>query len=105
MPAATERITVGSHCMFANHCFVADADHRFDDPDLPITWQGMKSRGRGGLGDNTWFSTKCVVTGGGTSGERAVVGANSVVTDDLPPGVIAVGAPAKVLKEIDFRKS
>lgn len=105
MLAATEKISIGRHCMFANHCFVADADHRFDDPDLPVTWQGMRSRGPVEIGDNCWFGTNCVVTGGVTIGERTVVGANSVVTEDLPAGVIAVGAPAKVLKKIDFRKA
>jgi acetyltransferase-like isoleucine patch superfamily enzyme len=104
MLAATERISVGRHCMFANHCFVADADHRFDDPDLPVTWQGMRSRGPVEIGDNCWFGANCVVTGGVTIGERTVVGANSVVTEDLPPGIVAAGAPAKVLKQIDFRK-
>jgi acetyltransferase-like isoleucine patch superfamily enzyme len=103
MLAATEQITVGKHCMFANHCFVADADHRFDKPDVPITWQGMRSKGPVTIGDNCWFGTNCVVTSGVTIGERTVVGANSVVTGDLPSGVIAAGAPAKVLKEIEFR--
>jgi acetyltransferase-like isoleucine patch superfamily enzyme len=105
MLAATERISIGKHCMFANYCFVADADHRFDDPDLPITWQGMRSKGPVTIGDNCWFGTNCVVTGGVTVGDRVVVGANSVVTDDLPSGVIAAGAPAKVIKEIAFLKS
>jgi acetyltransferase-like isoleucine patch superfamily enzyme len=44
-----------------------------------------------------------VVTGGVTIGERCVVGANSVVTSDLPAGTIAAGAPAKVIREIAFR--
>ena len=80
MVAATERIEIGSHCMFANYCFVADADHRFDDRDLPVTWQGMQPKGPVTIGDNCWFGTNCVVTGGVTIGERTVVGANSVVT-------------------------
>jgi acetyltransferase-like isoleucine patch superfamily enzyme len=104
MLAATERITIGRHCMFANHCFVADADHRFDDPELPITWQGMTSKGPVTIGDNCWFGANCVVTGGVTIGERTVVGANSVVTDDLPSGVVAAGAPAKVLRAIEFKR-
>ena len=104
MLAATERITVGKHCMFANYCFVADADHRFDDPDLPVTWQGMASRGPVTIGDNCWFGTNCVVTSGVTIGDRTVVGANSVVTRDLPAGVVAAGAPAKVIKKIEFRR-
>ena len=84
MIAATDRIDVGEHCMFANHCFLTDADHRFDDPDMPITWQGMTPKGPVKIGDNCWFGTNCVVTGGVTIGDRTVVGANSVVTRDLP---------------------
>jgi acetyltransferase-like isoleucine patch superfamily enzyme len=103
MLAATERISVGRHCMFANHCFVADADHRFDDPELPVTWQGMSPKGPVTIGDNCWFGANCVVTGGVTIGERTVVGANSVVTRDLPARVVAAGAPAKVIREIEFR--
>ncbi len=37
MLAAHERVEIGDHTMFANGCFVGDADHRFDDPDTPIT--------------------------------------------------------------------
>jgi acetyltransferase-like isoleucine patch superfamily enzyme len=103
MIAAAERIEIGSHCMFANHCFLTDADHRFEDPELPITWQGMNPKGPITIGDNCWFGTNCVVTGGVTIGERTVVGANSVVTKDLPPRVIAAGAPAKVIREIEFK--
>jgi maltose O-acetyltransferase len=55
------------------------------------------------IGDNCWFGTNCVVTGGVTIGERTVVGANSVVTKDLPEGVIAAGAPARVIREIEFK--
>jgi acetyltransferase-like isoleucine patch superfamily enzyme len=40
-----------------------------------------------------------------TIGERCVVGANSVVTRDLPDGVIAAGSPARVIREIDFSGS
>jgi acetyltransferase-like isoleucine patch superfamily enzyme len=103
MLAATERITIGSHCMFANYCFVADADHRYDDASVPVTWQGMETKGPVTIEDNCWFGTNCVVTGGVTIGKRTVVGANSVVTKDLPAGVVAAGAPARVLREIEFR--
>ena len=103
MIAANERIEIGRHCMFANSCFLTDADHRFDDPDLPVTHQGVNPKGPVRIGDNCWFGANCVVTGGVTIGERSVVGANSVVTKDLPPGVIAAGAPAKVIREIEFR--
>ena len=86
MLAAVERIEIGDHVMFANGCFVGDADHRYDDPDTPITWQGFEPRGPVRIGDNVWFGVNCVVTGGVEIGDRAVIGANSVVTETIPPG-------------------
>ncbi|HEX2435111.1 MAG TPA: acyltransferase [Solirubrobacterales bacterium] len=105
MLAAMDRIEIGDHVMFANNCFVGDADHRFDDPEVPITWQGFSSQGPVRIGSNCWFGVGCVVTSGVEIGERCVIGANSVVTDDLPPRVIAAGAPARVIREIEFRAS
>jgi acetyltransferase-like isoleucine patch superfamily enzyme len=55
------------------------------------------------IGSNCWFGVNCVVTGGVEIGERSVIGSNSVVTRDIPPGVIAAGVPAKVIREIEFR--
>jgi acetyltransferase-like isoleucine patch superfamily enzyme len=104
MLAALNRIEIGDHVMFANNCFVGDADHRYDDPDKPVTWQGFSSQGPVVIGANSWFGVGCVVTSGVTIGDRCVVGANSVVTEDLPPGVIAAGAPARVIREIEFRR-
>jgi acetyltransferase-like isoleucine patch superfamily enzyme len=105
MLAAIDRIEIGDHVMFANHCFIGDSGHRFDDPDVPITWQGFESRGPVQIGSNCWFGVNCVVTSGVTIGDRCVIGSNSVVTKDLPPGVVAAGVPARVLREIDFKKS
>lgn len=103
MLAASELIEIGDHVMFANGCFVGDSDHRYDDPTMPVTWQGFDLKGPVRIGDNCWFGVNCVITGGVTIGERCVVGANSVVTRDLPAGVIAAGVPAKVLREIEFK--
>ena len=102
MLAAQGRIEIGDHTMFANGCFVGDAAHRFDDPDQPITHQGFTTKGPVLIGSNCWFGVNCVVTSGVEIGDRCVVGANSVITDDIPAGSIAAGAPAKVIKEIEF---
>jgi acetyltransferase-like isoleucine patch superfamily enzyme len=88
--------------MFANGCFVTDADHRLDDPDRPITWQGFRTRGPTRIGDNVWCGANVVITSGVTIGARSVIGANSVVTTDIPPFSIAVGAPARVVKQVTF---
>ena len=102
MIAAQDRVTIGDHTMFANWCFVSDAAHRYDDPELPVTWQGFTSKGPTTIGSNCWFGVNCVVNTGVTVGDRCVIGANSVVTRDIPPGTVAAGAPAKVVREIHF---
>jgi acetyltransferase-like isoleucine patch superfamily enzyme len=105
MVAALERVEIGDYVMFANGCFVGDSEHRFEDADVPVTRQGFRSSGPVTIGSNCWFGVNCVVTSGVTIGDRTVVGSNSVVTHDLPGGVIAAGAPAKVIREIEFRST
>ena len=89
MLAALDRIVIGDHVMLANGCFVGDADHRFDDPEVPVTWQGFTSKGAVRIGSNCWFGVNCVVTSGVTIGDRCV---------------IAAGSPARTIKEIEFRR-
>jgi acetyltransferase-like isoleucine patch superfamily enzyme len=102
MVAAAELVEIGEHCMFANGCFVTDANHRFDDPDQPVPWQGFNTKGPTRIADNVWCGAHVVVTSGVTIGERCVIGANSVVTEDIPAFSIAAGAPAKVLRAIEY---
>jgi acetyltransferase-like isoleucine patch superfamily enzyme len=102
MIASLELVEIGDHCMLANGCMVSDSAHRFDDPSRPITWQGFTSKGPTRLGDNVWLGANVVVTSGVTIGERCVIGANSVVTRDVPPFSVAAGAPAKVIRAIEY---
>ena len=102
MVAAMELVEIGDHCMFANGCFITDADHRVDDSSQPITWQGFTTRGPTRIGDNVWCGANVVVTSGVTIGERSVIGANSVVTGDIPPRSIAAGVPARVIRAIEY---
>ncbi len=102
MVAALELVEIGRHCMFANGCFISDAEHRFDDALRPVPWQGFTTTGPTRIGDNVWCGAHVVVTGGVTIGERCVIGANSVVTRDIPPFSVAAGAPAKVIRTIEY---
>jgi acetyltransferase-like isoleucine patch superfamily enzyme len=102
MVASIALVEIGSHCMLANGCFVTDGNHRFDDPAQPVTWQGFTTKGPTRIGDNVWCGANVVVTSGVTIGARSVIGANSVVTTDVPPGSIAAGAPARVLRRVEF---
>lgn len=100
MVAAMQLVQIGSHCMLANGCLVTDADHRFDDLARPITWQGFSSKGPTRIADNVWLGAHVVVTSGVSIGERCVIGANSVVTHDIPPFSLAAGVPARVLRSL-----
>jgi acetyltransferase-like isoleucine patch superfamily enzyme len=102
MVASVALVEIGEHCMLANGCFVTDGNHRFDDPQRPVPWQGFTTKGPTRIGDNVWCGAHVVVTSGVTIGERCIIGANSVVTTDLPPWSIAAGVPARVLRTIEY---
>ena len=102
MVAALELVEIGEYCMFANGCVVTDSNHRYEDRDKPVPWQGFTSKGPTRIGDNVWCGAHVVVTSGVTIGERSVIGANSVVTEDIPPFSVAAGSPARVLRTITY---
>jgi acetyltransferase-like isoleucine patch superfamily enzyme len=102
MVAALELVEIGDHCMLANGCFITDSNHRFDDLGRPVPWQGFTAKGPTRLESNVWCGAHVVVTSGVTIGERSVIGANSVVNTDIPPFSIAAGAPARVLRTIEY---
>ena len=102
MVASMDLVQIGDHCMFANGCFVTDSSHRFDDPNVPVPWQGFSSKGPTRIGDNVWCGAGVVITSGVTIGERCVIGANSVVTTDIPPFSVAAGVPARVIRQITY---
>jgi acetyltransferase-like isoleucine patch superfamily enzyme len=102
MVAAETLVEIGEHCMLANGCFVTDANHRVDDPEKPITWQGFQSKGPTRIGDNCWLGANVVVTSGVSIGERCVIGANSVVTRDVEAFSVAAGSPARVIKRVEY---
>ena len=105
MVASVELVEIGDHCMFANGCFVTDGNHRFDDLEKPVTWQGFTTKGPTRVGDNVWCGAHVVITSGVTVGERCVIGANSVVTEDLPPYSIAAGVPGARAAQLRARRS
>ncbi len=91
-------VEIGAAALFADDIFISDFDHKFADLDRPIKDQGIaKSRVR--VEPDVWIGTKVTVTRGVVIGTGTVVGANAVVTHDLPPCSVAVGVPARVIKD------
>jgi len=93
--SSLELVTIGQNTMIANGCVISDANHRFDDPNVPLTQQGFTSKGPTRIGNDCWLGANVVVTSGVTIGDRCVVGANSVVTRDIPANTVVAGAPAQ----------
>jgi len=94
--AAHLSVTIGDDVYFGPNVYVTDHNHTNADPTLPVGRQTSPER-EVVIGARSWLATGVVVTPGVTIGEGVSVGANSVVTHDLPDGSIAVGAPARVI--------
>jgi acetyltransferase-like isoleucine patch superfamily enzyme len=94
---AEHLVEIGDFALIGPGCYITDADHRFDDPVLPVPDQGLRSKGPTVLEDNVWLGANVVVASGVRIGRRSVIGANSVVTRDIPEFSVAAGIPAQVV--------
>jgi acetyltransferase-like isoleucine patch superfamily enzyme len=91
-------VEFGAATIVADDVYVADFDHRFDDPTVPVKDQGIvKSPVR--IGPGVWIGTKATVLRGTRIGRGAVLGANSLVNRDVPAYAVAVGVPARVVRD------
>jgi len=93
-------ITIGAACQIATRVQLLTATHPIDPAARRAGWE---SGAPIVVGDNVWLGGGVIVCPGVTIGDDTVVGAGAVVTRDLPAGVVAAGAPARVLREIGER--
>ncbi|TCV83434.1 acyltransferase [Sulfurirhabdus autotrophica] len=93
-----EEVRIGKNVLIAENVSIRDTDHNFLDPEMPIKDQGITTKPVV-IEDDVWIGYGVIITKGVNIGKGAIVGANSVVTKDIPPYSIAVGVPAKVIKE------
>jgi len=99
---AVSDIQLEDDVIIASNCHIADNSHRFDKVDTSIRYQGLNKVNPIKIKKGTWLGWNVVVCPGVTIGKNSVIGANSVVTKDIPDYCVAVGAPAKVIKKYDF---
>lgn len=90
------RITIGNCVSFAPEVFVIASNYQ-TKAGTPFRQQAMQEKDVV-VGNDVWLGARVIVTAGVTIGDGCIVGAGSVVTHDLPPNSIAVGAPARVVK-------
>jgi acetyltransferase-like isoleucine patch superfamily enzyme len=99
---AHERVEIGDDVFTGHNVYITDANHGYEDLATPIGQQFAPSRPVK-IGEHTWLGHGAVVLPGVTVGRHVVVGAGSVVTDDLPDHCVAVGNPARVIRGYDGR--
>ena len=91
-------IYVGDYTMFGPNVTVASAGH----PILPeLREKAYQYNAPVKIGKNCWVGAGAIIIPGVTIGDNTVIGAGSVVTKDIPPNVVAVGNPCRVLREIN----
>jgi acetyltransferase-like isoleucine patch superfamily enzyme len=96
-----QRITIEDDVLIASNVYISDGSHAMTRGDRPYKYQGIEHIAPVHIGRGTWIGQNVVILPGVTIGAHAVVGANSVVTRDLPDGAVAVGAPARVVRRWD----
>ncbi|MEH1801259.1 acyltransferase [Nostoc sp.] len=90
-------IRIGKHCLIAAHSGIYANNHNFTDPMEPIKYQGVTRQGIV-IEDDCWLGHGVTVLDGVTIGKGSVIGAGAVVNRDIPPFSVAVGIPARVIK-------
>lgn len=90
-------ITIGDRTLIGPGCHIICTNHSIDAEER---LQGKFDNRPIAIGERVWIDGNVTILPGVTIGDEAVIGAGSVVTKDIPAGVIAVGNPCRVLREI-----
>ncbi|HDL78850.1 MAG TPA: hypothetical protein ENH09_04690 [Bacteroidetes bacterium] len=90
-------VKIGKNALVAAYTYFVGGDHTANRTDIPVLFQPRTAKGVT-IGDNVWFGAGVRVLDGITIGRDAIIGSNAVVTKDIPDFAIAVGVPAKVIK-------
>jgi acetyltransferase-like isoleucine patch superfamily enzyme len=93
-------IEIGNDVWTGHHVYITDQNHGYEDVTRPISQQSQPERPVV-IGDGSWLGHGAVVLPGVTIGKHVVIGANSVVTKDIPDFSVAVGSPARVIRQYD----
>lgn len=91
-------VTIGDSVLIAPSVQILAVEHTYGVPGVPVMHQGLRATGitiEGGA----WLGAGCIILDGVTVGEGAVVGAGAVVTKDVPPHSVALGVPARIVRD------
>lgn len=91
-------INIGNDVQIGPNVQLLTPTHPVDSALRKAKWEAAKPIS---IGDNVWIGGGAIILAGVSIGENSVIGAGAVVTKDVPPNVVAVGNPARVIKQID----
>lgn len=91
-------LIVGQYTLISSRVSFVGNDHAFDDPDSNVFWQGRNLPSRIVLEGDNLIGNGAILVGNLRIGKGAIIGAGSVVTRDVAPGVIVAGVPARVIR-------
>ena len=97
-----KEIIIEDNVLFAANVFISDGFHGYDRIDVPYKDQAMINLERVVIGEGCWIGQNVVIMPGVTIGKFTIIGANSVVSKQIPEYSIAVGNPARVIKKWNF---
>ena len=92
-------VKIGREVLMGQNVTILTTNHEFENPDIPIHYQGRRERKPVYIGDDAWIGANSIILPGITIGCGAIIGAGSVVTKDIPPFAVAVGNPARVIRQ------
>lgn len=99
--AAVHSVVIGKNVLTADRVYISDNLHRYEDIMSPIMHQGVSFKADVVIGDGSWVGENVAIIGA-KIGKNCIVGANSVVTKDVPDYSVVVGSPAKVIKQFNL---
>lgn len=95
-------VNINDYCIFGNNCSFICSDHIFNSPLIPYALSGNSFDKRIVIGVNCWLGHGVTVVGNVKIGHGSIVGANTMITKDIPPFSMVVGNPFKIIKTFNF---